>query len=98
MKEQENSPEKLDEMEASNLSDRKFRVMILGILKSMEKDIETIKKDQLEIENEIPEINNTLEGINSGLDEAGVCISDLEDKIEKKHPGRAPKRKQNFKK
>ena len=61
VKEQENSPEALDEMEASNLSDRKFRVMILGILKSMEKDIETIKKDQLEIENEIPEINNTLE-------------------------------------
>ena len=46
MKEQENSPEELDEMEASNLSDREFRVMIIRVLNSMKKDIETIKKDQ----------------------------------------------------
>ena len=38
MKEQENSPEEeLDEMEANNLSDRKFRVMIIRILNSMNK-------------------------------------------------------------
>ena len=44
IKEQENSPEEeLDEMEASNLSDREFRVMIIRILNSMKKDIETIK-------------------------------------------------------
>ena len=36
MKEQENSPEEeLDEMEASNFSDREFRVMIIRILNSM---------------------------------------------------------------
>ena len=36
MKEQENSPEEeLDEMEANNLSDRKFRVMIIRILNSI---------------------------------------------------------------
>ena len=44
MKEQETPPEELDEMEASNLSDREFRVMIIKILNSMKKDIETIKK------------------------------------------------------
>ena len=33
----------LDEMEASNSSDREFRVMIIRVLKSMKKDIETIK-------------------------------------------------------
>ena len=44
MKGQENFPEELDAMEASNLSDRGFRVMIIRTLKSMEKDIETIKK------------------------------------------------------
>ena len=52
MKEQEqgNAPEKeLDEMEASNLSDRDFIVIIIRILKCMKKDIETIKKDQSEI-------------------------------------------------
>ena len=44
MKEQENSPEELYEMEASNLSDREFRVMIKKILKSMKKDIESTQK------------------------------------------------------
>ena len=38
MKEQENTPEELNEMEASNLSDREFRVMIIRILNSMKKD------------------------------------------------------------
>ena len=38
MKEQENSPEEeLDEMEASNLSNREFRSMIIRILNSMKK-------------------------------------------------------------
>ena len=37
-KEQENSPEEeLDEMEASNLSNREFRSMIIRILNSMKK-------------------------------------------------------------
>ena len=67
MKEQENSPEELDEMEESNLSHREFRVMIIRILNSMKKDIEIIVKDQSEIKNAISEINNTLEGINSRL-------------------------------
>ena len=67
MKEQENSPEELDEMEASNLSNREFRVMIIKILNSMKKDINIIKKVQSEIKNAISEINNTLEGIKSRL-------------------------------
>ena len=46
MKVQENSPEELDEIEAINLSVREFRVMIISLLNSMKKDIETIKKDQ----------------------------------------------------
>ena len=70
MKEQENSPEEIDEMEASNLSDREFRVIIIRILNSIKRNIETILKDQSEIKNAICEINNTLEGINSRLDEA----------------------------
>ena len=58
MKEQEKSPEQeLDGMETSNLSDREFRVVTTGILSSMKKDIETIKKDQSEIKNAISEIN-----------------------------------------
>ena len=84
MKEQENSPEgELDEMEASNLSHGEFRVMIIRILNSMKKDLESIIKDQPEIKNAVSEINNTLEGINSRLHEAEDYISDLEDKVEK---------------
>ena len=45
MKEQESSPkEELNEMETRNLSDIKFKVMIIRMLNSMKKDIETIKK------------------------------------------------------
>ena len=36
-------------MEASNLSDRELKVIIIRILNSMKKDIEIIKKDRLEI-------------------------------------------------
>ena len=40
MKEQNNSPEEeLEEMEARNLSDREFRVMILKIHNSMKNDM-----------------------------------------------------------
>ena len=52
-------------MEASDLSDRKFRVRIIRILNNMKKDIETIKKDQSETKNAISVTNNALEGINS---------------------------------
>ena len=55
MKEQENSPEELDEMKASNLSNRRFRVMIIRILNGMKKDIETIKGDQSETKNAMSE-------------------------------------------
>ena len=81
MKKQENSPEEeLNEMKASNISDKEFRGMVIRTLNSMKKDLETIKKDQWEIKNTISEINNTLEGINSRLEHQ---IRDLEDNIEK---------------
>ena len=71
MKEQQNFPKKkLDEMAASNLSDREFRGMIIRIFKSMKKDIETIEKYQSQIKKAISEISNTLEGINCRLYEA----------------------------
>ena len=39
VKEQQNSPEEeLNEIEASNLSNREFKVMIIKILNSMKKD------------------------------------------------------------
>ena len=58
IKEQENSSEEVGEIEANNLSDREFRVMIIRILSSIKKYIATIKKDQSEMKNAISEINN----------------------------------------
>ena len=60
----------VNEMEASNLSDIKFKVMIIRMLNSLKKDIESIKKNQWEMKNVVCEIKNILEGINSRLDEA----------------------------
>ena len=83
MKEQDHSPEEeLDEMEASKLSGREFRMMFIRILNSMKKYTESIRKDPSEIKTAISGINNTLEGINSRSDEAEDQISDLEDKVE----------------
>ena len=81
----EDSPLKeLNEMELSKLSDIKFKLMAIKMLKeltnknkeqnenyiSMKKEIETINKNQEEMNNKISEIKNTLEGITSRLDEA----------------------------
>ena len=72
MKEQESSPkEELNEMETRNLSDIKFKVMIIRMLNSMKKNIKTTNKDELEMKNVVSEIKNTLGGINR-LDEAEV--------------------------
>ena len=98
MKEQENQPEELDEMEASNLSDKDFRVINIRILNSMKKDIETMKKDHTEIKNAVSEINNTLKGINSRLDEADDRISVLKDKVEKNTQAEQQKEKRIKKK
>ena len=72
--------------------EREFRILVIRILNSMKKDIETIK-DQSEIKTAISEINNILEGINSRLDEVDDRIRDLEDKGEKNTQAEQKKRK-----
>ena len=47
MKEPENSPKELDEMEASNLSDSKFRVMIYKDTQQHEKRNRNHKKESV---------------------------------------------------
>ena len=69
MKEQENSPEELDEMEASNLSD-KVQSNDYKETQQHEKRHRSDEKEQSEIKNAIFEINNTLEAKNHRLDEA----------------------------
>ena len=66
MKEHKNSlEEELDEMEASNLSNREFTVMTKRIFNSMKKDVETINKGHSEIKNTVSVVSNTLDGINT---------------------------------
>ena len=48
------------------------------------------------MKNAISEMKTTLEGIKSSLDEAEDWISDLEDKVVKKHPIRATKLKNDL--
>ena len=99
MKEKVNFPEELDEIEASILSDREFRVMIIRIINSMKKDIETIKKDQSEIKVAISEINNTLLGvINSNLEDSEDRMSVLENKVDKTTQEEQQKEKRILKK
>ena len=75
----------------SNMPDKEFRAVIIKILTGLEKngrtqwdfnkEIENIKKTQLELRNTITQIKNTLEGISSILEVGEECISDLEDRI-----------------
>ena len=73
--------------------------MIIRILNSMKKDIETIKKDQSEIKVAISEINNTLLGvINSNLDDSEDRMSVLENKVDKTTQEEQQKEKRILKK
>ena len=93
MKGRENSPEELSEMEASDVSDREFRVMSIRVHNSRKRDTETIRKDQSEIKSAISEINDTLGGINCRLDEAEDRISNWEDKVAKNTEAKQHKEK-----
>ena len=51
MKEHKDSPDKeLNEMEASNLSDTQLKVMVIRMLNSMRRDIETMKNNHTDEE------------------------------------------------
>ena len=59
-------------MEINNLSDAKFRTLVVRMLKELCEDISRIKKDSL------IEIKNNLQGNSSGVDEAEHQINDIE--------------------
>ena len=48
---------------------------------SFNKELENIRKNQLELENKITEMKTILEGINSRLGDTEEGISDLEERI-----------------
>ena len=69
----------LNEIEASNLSDIEFKIIVIRMPKyfkknykelkgkciSMKKDTETMSKNEEEMTNTISEMKNTLEGVNT---------------------------------
>ena len=76
-KEQGKAPkEELTLVDLGNIPDKKFKVVIVKMLKEVrrrmdehsekfKKELEEIKKNQVELNNTITEIKNILEGINS---------------------------------
>ena len=71
MKEQIKTPEKeLNEMEINNLSDTRFKTLVIRMLKDLSEDLSSIKKIKSETMDTLIEIKNNLQGNNSRLDEA----------------------------
>ena len=67
-------------MEISNLSDTKFKTQVIGILKELSEDLNSIKKIQSEMKDTLIEIKNNLQGNNRKADETENQINDLEHK------------------
>ena len=82
MKEQNRNTEvQINEEEIGKLPEKEFRIMILKMIKNLErkmekmqesinKDLEELKNKYTETNNTITEIKNTLEGINITISEA----------------------------
>ena len=83
MKEQITTPEKdRDEMEISNLSDAKFKIVVRRMLKELSEDLNSIMKVFLpsEMKDILIEIKNNLQGNNSTVNKAENQINDMERK------------------
>ena len=93
MKEQTRNTEvQTNEEEIGKLPEKRFRIMIVKMVKNTEskmdkmqesinKNLEELKNKHTETNNTITEIKNTLGGINSRISEAEEQISELEDKM-----------------
>ena len=87
-----NTEVQINEEETGKLPEKKFRIVIVKMIKNLESKIEkmqeSINKDLEELKNKhaetntITEIKNTLEGFcSSRISEPGERISELEDKM-----------------
>ena len=56
-------------MEISNLSDAKFKTLVIRMLTELSEDLNSIKKIQSETQDTLIEIKNNLQGNNSRPDE-----------------------------
>ena len=93
MKEQTRNTEvQINEKEIGKLSEKKFRILIVKMIKKKTwkkwrkcknqlPKTEELKNKHTETNNTITEIKNTLEGINSRISEAEGQISELEEYV-----------------
>ena len=94
MKEQIKTPEKeLNEMEISKLSDAQVKTLVISMFKEPGKDLNRIKKIQLETNNTLIEINNNLQVNNSKADEAKNQFHDSEHKETKNNQSEQEEKK-----
>ncbi|KAK1327336.1 hypothetical protein QTO34_019202 [Cnephaeus nilssonii] len=97
-KAKEESPEReLNELEASSLTEKEFRVFVIRMFKRMDdkytqlnenykelnENVTNMKRNQEAMKNDIAAIKNTMEGLKSRVEEAEDHISELEDKVGK---------------
>ena len=93
MKEQTRNTEvQINEEETGKLPEKKFRIVIVKMIKNLEskiekmqesinKDLEELKNKHAETNNPITDIKNTLGFCSSRISEPGERISELEDKM-----------------
>ena len=92
MKEQIKTPEKeLNEMEISDLSDAKFKTLVVRMFKELSEDLSSIKYIQSEMKDSLIEIKNNLQGNKGRVDEAKIQINDMKHKKAKKQKQKTPK-------
>nr|KAF6369254.1 hypothetical protein mMyoMyo1_010632 [Myotis myotis] len=83
-KDNEESPRKeINEVEACNMTEKEFRIMVVQFIHRMDGKINNLCKNQEEMKSDIATIKNTMESFKSRLEEAEERISELEDKAEK---------------
>ena len=80
MKEQIKTAERVNEMEISNLSDTKFKKLVIRMLQEFSEDLNSIEKIHSEMKDTLNEIKNNLQGNNTRVYEAKSQINDLEHK------------------
>ena len=83
MKEQIKTPEiELSDEEIANLSDAKFKTLVIGMFKELIEYSNSIKKTWEEMKVPLSEINKNLQGNNNGGYDTNIQITDVEHKEE----------------
>ena len=84
-------------MEISNLSDAKFKTLVIRMLKKLSEDFSSIKKTQSEMKDTLIEIKNNSQGNNSRVEEGENQINGLEYKDAKQTNDQSNNRKNKSK-